>query len=155
MLQFNMELTNIAYLFWALTFFLISILKFLLFILIITAYNCRSVEISPSLAEVQRETVGQVQSHLSKFKVECRDASERTGWGGFLLYSSWNTFIMSPFQFMFSTQPGNLASYLFMSNSKLACPEVWGRGFESTSMHKAEIRLPSIFPSPSLSTGGD
>ncbi|XP_054821300.1 uncharacterized protein LOC129320120 [Prosopis cineraria] len=40
-----------------------------------------SVEISPSLAEVQRETVGQVQSHISKFRVEYRDAADQTGWG--------------------------------------------------------------------------
>ncbi|KAJ7971805.1 Protein arginine methyltransferase NDUFAF7 [Quillaja saponaria] len=38
-----------------------------------------SVEISPSLAEIQRETVG--HSHLSKFRVECRDAADRSGWG--------------------------------------------------------------------------
>lgn len=43
---------------------------------------CRSsVEISPTLAEIQRETVGEVQSHLSKFRVECRDAADRSGWG--------------------------------------------------------------------------
>ncbi|KAF3457678.1 hypothetical protein FNV43_RR02336 [Rhamnella rubrinervis] len=40
-----------------------------------------SVEISPSLARIQRETVGEVSSHLSKFKVECRDAADRSGWG--------------------------------------------------------------------------
>ncbi|KAJ9154020.1 hypothetical protein P3X46_027399 [Hevea brasiliensis] len=40
-----------------------------------------SVEISPSLAEIQKETVGEVRSHLSKFKVECRDAADRSGWG--------------------------------------------------------------------------
>lgn len=40
-----------------------------------------SVEISPSLAEIQKETVGEVRSHLSKFRVECRDAADRSGWG--------------------------------------------------------------------------
>ncbi|XP_020230802.1 uncharacterized protein LOC109811455 isoform X2 [Cajanus cajan] len=40
-----------------------------------------SVEISPSLAEVQRETVGEVRSHIPKFRVECRDAADRSGWG--------------------------------------------------------------------------
>ncbi|VVA28636.1 PREDICTED: DUF185-domain-containing [Prunus dulcis] len=40
-----------------------------------------SVEVSPSLAEIQRETVGEVRSHLSKFRVECRDATDRSGWG--------------------------------------------------------------------------
>ncbi|KAL5157956.1 hypothetical protein HKD37_15G042534 [Glycine soja] len=40
-----------------------------------------SVEISPSLAEVQRETVGEVRSHIPKFRVECRDAADRIGWG--------------------------------------------------------------------------
>ncbi|XP_010926602.1 protein arginine methyltransferase NDUFAF7 homolog, mitochondrial isoform X1 [Elaeis guineensis] len=40
-----------------------------------------SIEISPSLAERQLETVGEVQSHLSRYKVECRDATDRTGWG--------------------------------------------------------------------------
>uniref|UniRef100_A0ACD5WI74 Uncharacterized protein n=2 Tax=Avena sativa TaxID=4498 RepID=A0ACD5WI74_AVESA len=40
-----------------------------------------SVEISSSLAEKQLETVGEVQSHLSKFTVEHRDATDRTGWG--------------------------------------------------------------------------
>ncbi|XP_065626806.1 protein arginine methyltransferase NDUFAF7 homolog, mitochondrial isoform X3 [Quercus suber] len=43
--------------------------------------NCRSVEISPSLAEIQRQTVGEVRTHLSKFRVECRDAADRSGWG--------------------------------------------------------------------------
>ncbi|KMT14868.1 hypothetical protein BVRB_3g065920 [Beta vulgaris subsp. vulgaris] len=40
-----------------------------------------SVEISPSLAEIQKETVGQVQSHKSRFRVECRDAADQNGWG--------------------------------------------------------------------------
>lgn len=40
-----------------------------------------SVEISSSLAGKQLETVGQVRSHLSKFKVECRDAADPSGWG--------------------------------------------------------------------------
>ncbi|KAK8980569.1 hypothetical protein V6N11_063169 [Hibiscus sabdariffa] len=40
-----------------------------------------SVEISPALAEIQRQTVGEVRSHLSKFKVEHRDAMDRSGWG--------------------------------------------------------------------------
>ncbi|XP_072965122.1 protein arginine methyltransferase NDUFAF7 homolog, mitochondrial isoform X1 [Typha angustifolia] len=40
-----------------------------------------SVEISPSLAQKQLETVGEVQSHLSRFKVECRDATHKSGWG--------------------------------------------------------------------------
>lgn len=40
-----------------------------------------SVEISSSLAEKQLETVGEVQSHLSKFTVEHRDATDRSGWG--------------------------------------------------------------------------
>ncbi|GAB2221765.1 hypothetical protein Droror1_Dr00012953 [Drosera rotundifolia] len=40
-----------------------------------------SVEISSSLAERQLETIGQVDSHFSRFKVECRDAADRSGWG--------------------------------------------------------------------------
>ncbi|GMI70416.1 hypothetical protein like AT1G04900 [Hibiscus trionum] len=40
-----------------------------------------SVEISPALAEIQRQTVGEVRSHLAKFKVEQRDAMDRSGWG--------------------------------------------------------------------------
>jgi hypothetical protein len=40
-----------------------------------------SVEISSSLAEKQLETVGEVRSHLSKFAVEHRDATNRSGWG--------------------------------------------------------------------------
>ena len=48
--------------------------------------NCSSVEISPSLAEIQRETVGEVRSHLSKFTVECRDAANRSGWGKLSLH---------------------------------------------------------------------
>ncbi|CAM8914953.1 unnamed protein product [Rhodiola kirilowii] len=40
-----------------------------------------SVEISPTLAERQLQTVGEVRSHLSKFNVECRDAADRDGWG--------------------------------------------------------------------------
>nr|XP_027120302.1 uncharacterized protein LOC113737246 [Coffea arabica] len=40
-----------------------------------------SIEISSSLAKKQMETVGAVQSHLSRFRVECRDAANRSGWG--------------------------------------------------------------------------
>ncbi|XP_043707596.1 uncharacterized protein LOC122656955 [Telopea speciosissima] len=40
-----------------------------------------SVEISSSLAKKQMETVGEVRSHLSRYRVECRDATDRTGWG--------------------------------------------------------------------------
>ncbi|XP_022848781.1 uncharacterized protein LOC111371102 [Olea europaea var. sylvestris] len=40
-----------------------------------------SVEISPSLAKKQQETVGEVNSHLAKFRVECRDAADPNGWG--------------------------------------------------------------------------
>ncbi|KAK3030149.1 hypothetical protein RJ639_037670 [Escallonia herrerae] len=40
-----------------------------------------SVEISPSLAKKQIETVGEVRSHLSKYRVEHRDAAHRSGWG--------------------------------------------------------------------------
>ncbi|OWM67625.1 hypothetical protein CDL15_Pgr024710 [Punica granatum] len=46
-----------------------------------------SVEISPSLAKIQRETVGQVSSHLSRFRVECRDAA--SGWGGVEQHPCW------------------------------------------------------------------
>ncbi|KAJ0727355.1 putative protein arginine methyltransferase NDUFAF7 [Helianthus annuus] len=45
------------------------------------SYTYVSVEISSSLAKKQMETVGEVSSHLSKFKVECRDAADRAGWG--------------------------------------------------------------------------
>ncbi|KAL6526655.1 hypothetical protein OROGR_015745 [Orobanche gracilis] len=40
-----------------------------------------SVEISSSLAKKQLETVGQVDTHLEKFRVECRDAADPNGWG--------------------------------------------------------------------------
>lgn len=40
-----------------------------------------SVEISSSLAAKQIQTVGEVDSHLSKFRVERRDATDRNGWG--------------------------------------------------------------------------
>ncbi|EXC16939.1 hypothetical protein L484_021594 [Morus notabilis] len=40
-----------------------------------------SVEISLSLAKIQRETVGEVQCHSSRFRVERRDAADRSGWG--------------------------------------------------------------------------
>lgn len=43
--------------------------------------HCSSVEISSSLAKKQLETVGEVQTHLSKFRVECRDAADQSGWG--------------------------------------------------------------------------
>lgn len=43
-------------------------------------------EISPSLADIQRQTVGEVRSHQSKFRVECRDAVDPSGWGMFLLF---------------------------------------------------------------------
>ncbi|KAJ0972429.1 hypothetical protein J5N97_020388 [Dioscorea zingiberensis] len=48
-----------------------------------------SVEISPSLAQRQLETVGEVQSHFSRFKVECRDATDRSGWGDVKSYPCW------------------------------------------------------------------
>ncbi|KAL3642088.1 hypothetical protein CASFOL_012903 [Castilleja foliolosa] len=40
-----------------------------------------SVEISSSLAKKQLETVGDVESHSTKFRVECRDAADPNGWG--------------------------------------------------------------------------
>ncbi|XP_021291676.1 protein arginine methyltransferase NDUFAF7 homolog, mitochondrial isoform X2 [Herrania umbratica] len=40
-----------------------------------------NMEISPALAEIQKQTVGEVHGHLSKFKVEHRDATDRSGWG--------------------------------------------------------------------------
>ncbi|KAL0368601.1 UNVERIFIED_CONTAM: hypothetical protein Scaly_1079000 [Sesamum calycinum] len=42
---------------------------------------CSSVEISSSLAKKQLETVAAVDSHLAKFRVECRDAADANGWG--------------------------------------------------------------------------
>ncbi|PKA54660.1 hypothetical protein AXF42_Ash000495 [Apostasia shenzhenica] len=39
-----------------------------------------SVEISPSLANKQLETVGEVPRHLDRYKVEHRDALDRSGW---------------------------------------------------------------------------
>lgn len=50
---------------------------------------CSSVEISPTLAKIQRETIGQVSSHLSKFRVENRDAADRGGWGMWSLLLVW------------------------------------------------------------------
>lgn len=58
-----------------------DIIVLCVFLLTTIMSNCSSVEISPSLAELQRETVGEVRSHLSKFRVECRDAADRKGWG--------------------------------------------------------------------------
>ncbi|XP_077229281.1 NADH dehydrogenase ubiquinone complex I, assembly factor-like protein (DUF185) isoform X2 [Tasmannia lanceolata] len=43
--------------------------------------NYISVEISSSLAKKQLETIGEVRSHSSRFRVECRDAADRSGWG--------------------------------------------------------------------------
>ncbi|KAK9160021.1 hypothetical protein Syun_006362 [Stephania yunnanensis] len=40
-----------------------------------------SVEISSSLAKKQIETVGEVRSHMSRYRVECRDAANKSGWG--------------------------------------------------------------------------
>ncbi|XP_039122185.1 protein arginine methyltransferase NDUFAF7 homolog, mitochondrial isoform X1 [Dioscorea cayenensis subsp. rotundata] len=48
-----------------------------------------SVEISSSLAEKQLETVGEVQSHFSRFKVECRDATDKNGWGHVNSHPCW------------------------------------------------------------------
>ncbi|OVA00095.1 putative S-adenosyl-L-methionine-dependent methyltransferase MidA [Macleaya cordata] len=48
-----------------------------------------SVEISSALAKKQLETVGEVRSHLSKFRVECRDAADRSGWGDVDLQPCW------------------------------------------------------------------
>lgn len=57
---------------------------------------CSSVEISQSLAKKQLQTVGEVQSHLSKFRVERRDATDRSGWGKLVIFhdpfSSWGKF---------------------------------------------------------------
>ncbi|KAG0484870.1 hypothetical protein HPP92_008949 [Vanilla planifolia] len=39
-----------------------------------------SVEISPSLAKRQLETVGEVSTHLDRYKVEQRDALDKSGW---------------------------------------------------------------------------
>jgi len=49
-----------------------------------------SVEISPSLGKRQLETVGEVESHLSRFRVECRDATDRKGWGKLYLVSQFS-----------------------------------------------------------------
>lgn len=40
-----------------------------------------SVEISKSLAKRQLQTVGESQSHLKRFRVECHDATDRSAWG--------------------------------------------------------------------------
>ncbi|KAF8392034.1 hypothetical protein HHK36_022374 [Tetracentron sinense] len=48
-----------------------------------------SVEISSSLAKKQLETVGEVRSHLSRFRVECRDAADKSGWGDVELQPCW------------------------------------------------------------------
>ncbi|KAH9311975.1 hypothetical protein KI387_027010, partial [Taxus chinensis] len=40
-----------------------------------------SVEISPALARKQVETVAEVSSHMKRFNVECRNATEKSGWG--------------------------------------------------------------------------
>ncbi|URD77129.1 hypothetical protein MUK42_05734 [Musa troglodytarum] len=57
-----------------------------------------SVEISQSLAKKQLQTVGEVQSHLSKFRVERRDATDRSGWGKMVIFhdpfSSWGKFLL-------------------------------------------------------------
>ena len=49
-------------------------------------------EISHALAKKQLETVAEVGSHLAKFNVECRDATDRSGWGivSLAVYSSHN-----------------------------------------------------------------
>lgn len=47
---------------------------------------CSSVEISSSLAQKQLETVGEVSSHSKKFRVECRDAADPSGWGMVALF---------------------------------------------------------------------
>ncbi|KAI3915615.1 hypothetical protein MKX01_015440 [Papaver californicum] len=48
-----------------------------------------SVEISSALAQKQLETVGEVRSHLSKYRVECRDAADPSGWGDADLQPCW------------------------------------------------------------------
>uniref|UniRef100_A0A803LZB5 Protein arginine methyltransferase NDUFAF7 n=1 Tax=Chenopodium quinoa TaxID=63459 RepID=A0A803LZB5_CHEQI len=71
-----------------------------------------SVEISPSLAEKQKETVGQVQSHKSRFTVECRDAADRNGWGVFF--------------FTFSAVLDNLPhDLIYAKNQASPWEEVW------------------------------
>ncbi|XP_057863108.2 uncharacterized protein LOC131071320 isoform X2 [Cryptomeria japonica] len=40
-----------------------------------------SVEISPALASKQVERIAEVSSHLKRFNVECRNATDKSGWG--------------------------------------------------------------------------
>lgn len=80
--------------------------------------NRSSVEISPSLAEIQRETVGVVRSHLSKFRVECRDAADRTGWGKLFL-----CFLLTP---MLLSQHNLYASRFIKVNNSCILIKVYG-----------------------------
>lgn len=54
-------------------------------------------EISPSLAKKQLETVGEVQSHLSRFSVERRDATNKAGWGKLYLASQFYALVAHNF----------------------------------------------------------
>jgi hypothetical protein len=51
---------------------------------------------------VQKETVGEVRSHIPKFRVECRDAADRSGWGRMLL----NISLLSYINFIVASKSG-------------------------------------------------
>jgi hypothetical protein len=51
---------------------------------------------------VQKETVGEVRSHIPKFRVECRDAADRSGWGRMLL----NFSLLSYMNFIVASKTG-------------------------------------------------
>ncbi|URD83334.1 hypothetical protein MUK42_33157 [Musa troglodytarum] len=77
-----------------------------------------SVEISQSLAKKQLQTVGEVQSHLSKFRVERRDATDRSGWGKMVIFhdpfSSWGKFLL----------PFGILS-IFFASKRISLPELY------------------------------
>lgn len=92
-----------------------------------------SVEISPSLAKKQLETVGEVHSHLSKFKVECRDAADRSGWGDGDTQPCWVIMLE-----VLDNLPHDL---IYSENQVSSWLEVWLEK-EHDSLHISEVYKP-------------
>ncbi|CAA6668219.1 unnamed protein product [Spirodela intermedia] len=96
-----------------------------------------SVEISPALAKKQLETVGDVQSHLSRYHVECRDASDRSGWGNVDAQPCWVIMLE-----VLDNLPHDL---IFSPNQVSAWMEVWVEKVQGSG-EISEIYKPALDP---------
>ncbi|KVH90971.1 putative S-adenosyl-L-methionine-dependent methyltransferase MidA [Cynara cardunculus var. scolymus] len=104
-----------------------------------------SVEISSSLAKKQLETVGEVSSHLSKFRVECRDAADPSGWGDAEQQPCWVIMLE-----VLDNLPHDL---IYSENQVSPWMEVWVEKQQDRPQGTRDASLPSniwakIFPKP-------